>query len=106
MDSQTRIDFSKFEISKALKEGEIIDVRTTVEFARGHVEGAKSFPYTRIKDKILQLPRDRKLFIHCGTGRRAALAASFLSSEGFQTVHVDGTCSECEKIAQIEGILH
>lgn len=86
----TRVPFSKFGTVEALREGEIIDVRTTSEFELGHINGARSFPYTRLKCHLSELPKDRRLFVHCASGRRAALAASFLQSEGFETVHVDG----------------
>jgi hydroxyacylglutathione hydrolase len=101
-----RILFTKFKPAEALREGDIIDVRTTSEFQRGHIEGARSFPYTRMKTRLDELSRDRKLFIHCGSGRRAGLAASFLASKGFQPIHLDGICRECEKIAIAEGVAH
>lgn len=102
----TRIEFSDFRPQEGLREGEIIDVRTTAEFERGHLPGAKSFPYTRLKADLDSLPKNRRLFIHCGTGKRASLASSYLQSMGFDTVHVDGTCEECERIALSQGVPH
>jgi len=104
--SLPRIDFRAFNPAKALTEGQIIDVRTTAEFQRGHLEGARSFPYTRLKTQLGALPEDRRLFIHCGTGKRASLAASFLRSVGLDAVHIDGVCEECERIARAEGVAH
>ena len=101
-----RIDFPDFNPTKALAEGEIIDVRTTSEFAEGHLDGALSFPYTRLKAHLEELPKNCRLFIHCGSGKRASLAASYLRAEGFDAVHVDGTCSECARIAEAQGIAH
>ena len=65
-----------------------------------------SFPYTRLKTRLGELPKNRRLFIHCGTGKRASLAASFLRSAGFDAVHIDGVCAECERIASAEGVAH
>ncbi len=101
-----RIDFPSFDAAKARAEGEIIDVRTTSEFQQGHLDGARSFPYTRLKASVDELPKDGRLFIHCGTGKRASLAASFLRARGFDAVHIDGVCAECERIAQAEGVAH
>ncbi|MDD5198228.1 MAG: MBL fold metallo-hydrolase [Terrimicrobiaceae bacterium] len=101
-----RMDFREFDPARALQQGEIIDVRTTGEYQRGHLDGARSFPYTRLKTRLADLPKDRRLFIHCGTGKRASLAASFLRSEGFDAVHIDGVCAECERIATAEGVTH
>lgn len=106
VEEEERIEFPDFHSMEALREGEIIDVRTTAEFQSGHLEGARSFPYTRLKTHLNELPKSRRLFIHCGTGRRASLAASFLRSAGFDTVHVDGVCAECERIAKAEGVVH
>jgi len=101
-----KIDFPAFNSAKALTEGEIIDVRTTSEFQQGHLDGAKSFPYTRLKASVDDLPKGRRLFIHCGTGKRASLAASFLRAQGFDAIHIDGVCEECERIALSEGVAH
>lgn len=85
-----RIMFDRFNTSDALKEGEIIDVRTTAEFTNEHLQGAKSIPYTRLKARLNELPKNKRLYVHCASGRRATLATSFLSAEGFDAVHVDG----------------
>jgi hydroxyacylglutathione hydrolase len=106
VEREERIDFPDFRPEKALAEGAIIDVRTSAEFQRGHLEGALSFPYTRLKTRLTELPKNKRLFIHCGSGRRASLAASFLRSEGFDAVHIDGICADCERIAAKEGVAH
>jgi hydroxyacylglutathione hydrolase len=106
LEQEERIDFPDFRPEKALEAGAIIDVRTSAEFQRGHLEGALSFPYTRLKTRLAELPRNRRLFIHCGSGRRASLAASFLRSTGFDAVHIDGICADCERIAAKEGVAH
>ena len=106
VEREERIDFPDFQPEKALERGAIIDVRTSAEFQKGHLEGALSFPYTRLKTRLNDLPRNKRLFIHCGSGKRASLAASFLRSTGFDAVHIDGVCAECERIASSEGVAH
>jgi hydroxyacylglutathione hydrolase len=106
LEEEERIDFPDFRPEKALEEGTIIDVRTSAEFQRGHLDGALSFPYTRLKTRLAELPKNKRLFIHCGSGRRASLAASFLRSRGFDAVHIDGICADCERIAAKEGVAH
>jgi hydroxyacylglutathione hydrolase len=103
---EERIDFPDFQPAKALEQGEIIDVRTSAEFQSGHLDGALSFPYTRLKTRLGELPKNRRLFIHCGSGKRASLAASFLRSVGFDAVHIDGVCADCERIAASAGVAH
>jgi hydroxyacylglutathione hydrolase len=106
VEREERIDFPDFQPEKALAEGAIIDVRTSAEFQRGHLEGALSFPYTRLKTRLKDLPANKRLFIHCGSGKRASLAASFLRSTGLDAVHIDGVCEQCERIASTEGVVH
>ncbi len=101
-----RVEFANFEPARAAREGKLIDVRTRAEFQRGHVEGAMSFPYTRLKLEMDKLPHTERLFIYCGSGRRAALASSFLRRHGLGVVYVDGVCTECERIALSEGVPH
>ena len=43
VEEEERIDLPDFRPEKSLQEGAIIDVRTSAEFHRGHLEGALSF---------------------------------------------------------------
>ncbi|NDC36710.1 MAG: MBL fold metallo-hydrolase [Proteobacteria bacterium] len=90
-----RIDFVDFDPVAARREGEIVDVRTSAEFDQQHLEGAHSLPYTRMQQMLRALPPGRTLYVHCASGKRAALATSFLRSQGFDAVHVDGLFSTC-----------
>jgi hydroxyacylglutathione hydrolase len=90
-----RTTFTSFDPQEARREGEIIDVRTTAEHEQGHLEGSHSLPYTRMKEHIATLPKNRPLFVHCASGKRASLATSFLRAHGFKAVHVDGAYSDC-----------
>lgn len=89
-----RTDFTIFDPHEAKTEGEIIDVRTTAEYQRDHIEGSHSLPYTRMKERITDLPKNRPLFVHCASGKRASLATSFLRAHGFNAVHVDGAYAD------------
>jgi hydroxyacylglutathione hydrolase len=74
-----RINFREFRPTEVHQQDKIIDVRTTAEFQRGHLDGAFSFHYTRLKTRLDELPKNRRFFIHCGTGKRAPMAAFFLT---------------------------
>jgi hydroxyacylglutathione hydrolase len=71
-------------------EGAIIDVRTTAEYQSGHFPGAVSLPYTRMKERLQEVPAGKKLYVHCAKGGRASVASSFLEAKGFDVVHLDG----------------
>jgi hydroxyacylglutathione hydrolase len=99
-----RIMFQDF--NRDAVQGVILDVRTTSEFEEGHLPGALSIPYTRLRARLDEVPKDQALFIHCGSGKRASLAASFLNAMGYTAIHIDGVCDECERIASAQGITH
>ena len=100
-----KVDFEKFDKTSAFHEGVILDVRSTVEFEKGHIDGARHIPYTHLRERLAEVP-DKKIYVHCGTGRRASLAASFLAEKKWDVVFVDGVCADCERIALQEGVIH
>jgi len=69
----------------------VLDVRGADEFAAGHVEGAVNIAYTRLAGRLGDLPARRPVYVHCGSGLRAAMAVSYLASQGVEVVHVDGS---------------
>ncbi len=83
------------ELSPVRQDGAVVlDVRTAQEFSAGHIEDALNVPYTRLAVRLDEIPRDGSVFVHCGSGARAALAAAFLAREGRHPVHVDGSFGE------------
>lgn len=101
-----RVDFASWREIGAREGEQILDVRNVTEFQEGHLDGSINIAYTRLKARIGELPTGKRLLIHCGSGKRAALAASFLASKGFDVVHVDGICSDCDRIAAERGLTH
>jgi hydroxyacylglutathione hydrolase len=101
------IQFGDWDGEAAAKRGEVLDVRTAAEFEAGHLPGAVNIPYTRLKVRLDELPAEpRPLYIHCGSGKRAAMATAFLQSLGHDVIHVNGTCEACERIAEAKGMAH
>ena len=72
----------------------VLDVRDADEFAASHVKGAKNIAYTRLAARLDEIPSGKTLFVHCGSGIRAALASAYLASRGHDVVHVDGPFTE------------
>jgi hydroxyacylglutathione hydrolase len=100
------VDFETWNREALSPEELILDVRNASEFSEGHLPGAVNVPYTRLRSRLEELPRDKKLYVHCGSGKRAALAASFLNLKGFDVLHVDGLCEDCQRIARARGYAH
>jgi rhodanese-related sulfurtransferase len=66
----------------------VLDVRSRVEFANGHVPGARHIPFWRISRRIgeLSLSPDAELVVYCGHGPRAVIAGRALRRRGFTRV--------------------
>jgi hydroxyacylglutathione hydrolase len=65
-----------------------VDVRTTTEYAAGHVSGAHHAPIARFQEVYEDLPKERPLVVYCGSGARATVAASVLQAEGYGPLKV------------------
>ena len=91
MTALERIDFSRFDPRTLEENAVILDVRGSSEFQEGHIEGARHVPYTRLAAHLEELPKDKRYYVYCASGRRATLTASFLASLGYSVVLVDGS---------------
>ncbi|SKA76986.1 hydroxyacylglutathione hydrolase [Prosthecobacter debontii] len=80
-----------YDALQAQTSAQVLDVRGADEYAERHVQGALNIPYTRLAARLAELPRDTRLYVHCGSGLRASLATAYLAREGFDAVLVDGS---------------
>jgi len=64
----------------------VIDVRSAVEWAAGHLPGALHIPLGYLVDRMDSLPRSTTLITQCQSGGRSAIAASLLKKHGFDRV--------------------
>ncbi len=67
----------------------VVDVRSGTEYEAGHIEGAIFAPYTRLPEFLNDLPKGRKLYVHCGSGQRASVAVTYLKERGYDVVLID-----------------
>jgi phage shock protein E len=71
----------------------VIDVRSTAEYAAGHIAGAINIPHDQLANRASDLPRDRGLDIalYCRSGKRSAMAIQWLALQGYRRLfHVEG----------------
>ena len=75
----------KVDIGALLAEGAVVlDVRTQVEFARGHLKGSLNIPLNELMQNLNRLSRDKVVITCCASGMRSSSAADALRDHGFQ----------------------
>ena len=65
----------------------ILDVRTPDEFELGQIEGALNIEVDKIRERLDEIPKDKKIIIYCGVGLRGYFAARILMQKGFNEVY-------------------
>jgi rhodanese-related sulfurtransferase len=68
----------------------LLDVRTTQEFAAGHVPEAVNIPVDELRSRQGELPHDQEIAVYCQVGQRGYLATRILRQAGFQAVNIGG----------------
>jgi rhodanese-related sulfurtransferase len=68
----------------------IVDVRDKPERDEGYIPGSRNVPYRLMRTCCPDLPEDSPIVTICGTGPRAAIAASVLKAKGYDARPVVG----------------
>jgi rhodanese-related sulfurtransferase len=72
----------------------LLDVRTSREFAAGHLPGAVNIPVGDLGRRMHSLgPKDRPIVAYCQSGQRSGLAKRLLMANGFTAIHNLGAMS-------------
>lgn len=67
----------------------LLDVRPQEEISKkGEIAGAHELHLTKLPDNLEDIPKDRPIYIFCGSGLRSMTAASILKRNGFEDIHV------------------
>ncbi|MCI6864427.1 FAD-dependent oxidoreductase [Anaerobiospirillum succiniciproducens] len=64
----------------------LIDVRTQEEHSVGHIPGDVNIPLDSLRDRLSEIPRDKKVVLYCGVGPRGYVASCILKGHGFNNV--------------------
>lgn len=73
----------------------ILDVRNKDEVAEGMFKGIYAIPLDEIGARMGELPKDKKIYVHCTTGARADMAAQELRKNGYDALYLVADI-ECE----------
>jgi rhodanese-related sulfurtransferase len=77
-------DVSLDELKRGLANGSIvlIDVREPEEWAAGHIPGALFNPLSKFDPAALPAPSDKRIVLHCRSGRRSVSALGLAQEAG------------------------
>ncbi len=73
--------------SRMLQDGIVlVDVRGAVEHHSQRIPGARHIHFGHLRSHLDELPREVLIVLHCASGMRSHIAASFLQQQGFHNV--------------------
>ncbi len=70
-----------------LKDYLMIDVRTSLEAANGMIKGAVNIPFEEIRERLGEIPMDKKIVIYCAVGARGYFVSRILLQNGYKDVY-------------------
>jgi len=65
----------------------IIDARTAEEYEFSHIQHAINIPLDEIRNRLLDIPRDKKIIVYCAIGMRGYAASRILLQNGYPDVY-------------------
>lgn len=85
--------------AELVKQGAIIvDVRTSGEYASGHIPGSVHIPVNELNSKLAKLKdKNRPIITCCASGMRSASAKSILKANGYTQVYNGGAWSSLQR---------
>jgi hydroxyacylglutathione hydrolase len=60
----------------------VLDIRNPREWEAKHLSGSVNIPLNHLQERIAEVPRDRRIAVHCAGGYRSSIAASILHQHG------------------------
>jgi rhodanese-related sulfurtransferase/glyoxylase-like metal-dependent hydrolase (beta-lactamase superfamily II) len=60
----------------------LLDIRNPLEWASKHIDGSVNIPLNHLQERMGEIPRDRRIAVHCAGGYRSSIAAGILYQHG------------------------
>ena len=60
----------------------LLDVRSPREWAARHIDASMNVPLNHLQERMVEIPRNRRIAVHCAGGYRSSIAASILHQNG------------------------
>jgi len=67
--------------------GQLIDVRSAIEFSQGALKGAINMPVERFQQLMDSIDNSKPVLLYCRSGARSGAVKNYLDQLGFNQVH-------------------
>ncbi|MCC3869583.1 CoA-disulfide reductase [Terrisporobacter mayombei] len=95
-----------YEIENLVKNEEyILDVREEYEVSNGSIKNAMNIPLGQLRDRLNEIPKDRKIYVCCQVGLRGYIACTILNQYGYNTSNIDGGYKTYSSIKNAEKLI-
>ncbi|MEG2194261.1 MAG: CoA-disulfide reductase [Terrisporobacter sp.] len=96
-----------YEVDHLMEKGEyILDVREDYEVANGNIQNSINIPLGQLRDRLNEIPKDRKIYVSCQVGLRGYIACTILNQYGYDTSNIDGGYKTYSSVKKAEKVLN
>lgn len=68
----------------------LLDVREDIEVENGALEGCINIPIDSLRDRLSELPKDKRIWSYCQIGLKGYIASRILSQNGYENFNIAG----------------
>lgn len=81
-------ELTEEQFKQGYRKAQLIDVREPQEFERGHILGARNVPLTQMRQRLIELRKDKPVYLYGQGLSRAKRAAHLLHKNGYEDLNV------------------
>lgn len=68
----------------------LLDTRTAEEYTEGHIEGFKNIPVDELRERVGEIPQNKRVYVICQSGLRSYIACRILDGYGYDCYNFAG----------------
>lgn len=82
----------------------LLDVRTETEVSHGRIEGFINIPLDCLREHLDEIPKDKRVYVHCHSGLRSYIACRILEGRGYDCYNLAGGYRLFETVVYEESV--
>jgi peroxiredoxin family protein/rhodanese-related sulfurtransferase/TusA-related sulfurtransferase len=80
----------------------VLDVRTPDEIEIKPIKGAYNIELDKIRERLNEIPKNKKIYVFCGVGLRGYVACRILTQKGYEAYNLSGGLKVYEAAMEIQ----